>query len=102
MMSETVRTHVVLPKKLVDEIDALVGKRKRSEFIAESLEETVRKAAFAAAIRAVREVPGPEVPGWETPEAANEWVRRQRRLVGEGERWLEENWTAGSNPGSPK
>ena len=36
-MTETARAHVVLPRKLLEEIDALVGKRKRSEFIAEVL-----------------------------------------------------------------
>ena len=85
-MPETIRTHVVLPKKLVDEIDALVGKRKRSEFIAEATDAAVRKAAISAAIQALSEAPPREAPGWETPEAANEWVRAGRRLERDRER----------------
>ena len=38
-MEPMTRTHLVLPRKLVDEIDALVGPRRRSEYVAEVLEE---------------------------------------------------------------
>lgn len=89
-MPETVRTHVVLPKELLDRIDALVGKRERSKFIAGCLDAAVRRAAVQEAIRAMRETPGPEVPGWETSEAAHEWVRAGRRFESERERRIRE------------
>lgn len=39
MMKETVRTHVVLPRDLVEAVDTLVGKRTRSEFVEQALRE---------------------------------------------------------------
>lgn len=78
-MPETVRTHVVLPKKLVDEIDALVGKRKRSEFIAESLEATVKHERLMALADKLRgSIKEGEVPDWDTVESTLAWQRAQR------------------------
>ncbi len=100
-MGETVRTHVVLPKRLVDEIDALVGKRKRSEFIAAELERTLRRQCLIAAIGNLRSAPSIEVPGWETLESTVEWVRKQRDERSERERRLEETWYSNGAGDSP-
>lgn len=74
------RTHVVLPEDLLAKIDELVGKRERSRFIAEVLEAEVRRRRLH---RALDELDGfladVDIPGWETPEAAAEWVRAGRR-----------------------
>ncbi len=42
------RTHVVLPETLVAEIDALVGQRKRSAFLAEVAAREVRRRRLLA------------------------------------------------------
>ena len=80
-MKEAVRTHVVLPKELVDELDKLVGPRKRSEFITEATEEKLRKLKLMQAAKEFRgSLAEVDIPGWETPEAVSEWVRASRRL----------------------
>ena len=84
MTKEAVRTHVVLPKALVEELDELVGPRRRSEFIAEAAKEKLdrlkRVRAFEKVAGSLADV---DIPGWETPEAAAEWVRASRRLANE-------------------
>ncbi len=73
------RAHVVLPGELVDEIDRLVGRRRRSEFIAEALEEVVRRQRLLAAFEAVAgSIKEGDVPEWDTPESAYAWVRSLR------------------------
>ncbi len=101
-MPETVRTHVVLPKKLVDEIDALVGKRKRSEFIAESLEDRLiaaRQRRLLEAVAALAEAePSAGPPEWATSEAAYEWVSGGRRFESERERRIGELQESAGEP----
>lgn len=101
-MGEMARAHVILPKKLLDEIDALVGKRKRSEFIARELERCIHQQRLLAALEALRNEPGPDVPGWETIESTVEWVRKQREMKSDRERWLEENWYPRPSGAPPK
>jgi metal-responsive CopG/Arc/MetJ family transcriptional regulator len=77
------RTHVVMPKELVEEIDAEVGPRKRSQFVKEAVEEKLarrrRVAAFEAVAGSLADV---DIPGWETSESTARWVRAQRRGYG--------------------
>jgi hypothetical protein len=74
------RTHVVMPRDVVETIDTLVGRRGRSKFLAEAAEEKLRRLRL---LRAANEVAGSlasvDIPGWETPEAVSEWVRSMRR-----------------------
>jgi len=79
-MADMVRTHVVLPKELVEAIDALAGPRKRSEYIAEALAAAVteklrRARVLDAAIRAAGSVKEGDVPEWDTEEGVREWRR---------------------------
>lgn len=74
------RTHVVLPEDLLAKIDELVGKRERSRFIAEVLDAEVQRRRLSAALREMDgSLADEDIPGWETPEAAAEWVRATRR-----------------------
>jgi len=75
----TKRVHVVIPKELLIEIDALVGPRRRSEFLVDAARkkvarERLRKAAheYAGALKDTH------IPGWETPRAASAWVHALR------------------------
>lgn len=82
-MTETVRTHVVLPKELVEGIDELVGQRHRSQFIADAAKEMLRRRRLIVAADDVRgSLANVDIPGWETPESTSEWVRAQRRGLG--------------------
>lgn len=75
------RAHIVLPDELIEEIDEMVGKRKRSEYIADLIERDLRQKRklelFNQMAGALKDV---DVPGWETSESIVEWVRAQRRM----------------------
>lgn len=77
----TTRTHVVLPEQLVKDIDALVGKRGRSEFIAEVAAREVKKRRLLELLRR------PE-PFWkdkdhpELKDGSAAWVSKMRREEG--------------------
>ncbi len=80
MAGETMRTHVVLPKDVVDSIDSLVGPRSRSKFIEEATEEKLAHIRLGDAIaRAAGSLKNVDTPGWESPEAAATWVRASRQ-----------------------
>lgn len=74
------RAHVVMPDDVIREVDALVGERRRSRFIAEAVEGKLArqrlKGALAEMDGALAKV---DIPGWETPEATSNWVRSLRR-----------------------
>lgn len=75
------RTHVILPDELLEEIDELVGKRKRSEFLADAAERELRRQRLRKAAKkaggSLRDADTP--PEWATSESAAEWVRSIRR-----------------------
>jgi hypothetical protein len=74
------RAHIVMPAELVEEIDAQVGPRRRSRFVQEAVEEKLRRQRLQASLAEMAgSLVDVEIPGWETPEAAAEWVRALRR-----------------------
>jgi len=78
--SATVRAHIVVPKELVDSVDELVGQRQRSKFFQEAVKEKLKIERRLRAFDKVRgSLKDKDIPGWETPESAIEWVRAGRR-----------------------
>jgi hypothetical protein len=74
------RAHIVMPAELVEKIDAQVGPRKRSRFVQEAVEEKLRRQRLHASLAEMAgSLTDVDIPGWETPEAAAEWVRALRR-----------------------
>lgn len=74
------RAHVVLPSELLEEIDSLVGPRGRSQFIQEAVTERLARQRLRRSLREMEgSLAGYDIPGWETPETAAEWVRAMRR-----------------------
>ncbi len=73
------RAHVVLPRELIDQVDALVGPRKRSQFIQEAIEDKIgrrrRIEAFEQFAGSLKDV---DIPGWETSESTAQWVHDLR------------------------
>jgi hypothetical protein len=61
-------------------VDALVGPRKRSEFLVDAARERVRREK---ARKLAHELAGSlkenHLPEWDTPESASAWVHRLRR-----------------------
>jgi hypothetical protein len=79
MSTRRARSHVVLPAELVAEIDALVGPRQRSRFIAEAAAERLQRERTLKVLDecfgAWKPEDHPELDG---PEGAAGWVRRLR------------------------
>lgn len=76
-MGEKKRTHVVVPKELMEEIDRLAGKRKRSWFITQAVRKEIQRLNF---LKAVKETSG----AWkdedhpEFKKGVDNWVRSLR------------------------
>jgi Arc/MetJ-type ribon-helix-helix transcriptional regulator len=86
----TVRTHVVLPAELVHQIDELVGKRKRSAFIEDAVEERIKRERLRKALATTAGMLKDDYPPeWETPEKTREWLREIRAS---GEERLRRIW----------
>jgi hypothetical protein len=81
MADETIRTHIVFPKELVEAVDRLVGPRKRSAFFVEAVEEKIDRERLGKALSTtggfLAEGTHPE---WETPEQVSAWVHELRSL----------------------
>lgn len=74
----TRRTHIVIPEPLVSEIDRLVGKRGRSEFLTQAAEKELRRLqqikALEGAAGAWKDKDHPELRG-----GTLQWVRGLRK-----------------------
>lgn len=84
MSTESFRVHVVIPKEIVEEVDRLVGQRKRSAFVVEALIEKLQRERLG---RALAETAGflakEDHPEWATPELTSAWVRKLRAVDSE-------------------
>jgi hypothetical protein len=98
------RVHVIFPAALIDEIDALVGQRKRSQFIEEAAEEKLRQERLPVALSEMAgSLADVDIPGWETPESAAAWVRALRagQPVGVSTNFDDEKPTGHQRPHRP-
>jgi Arc/MetJ-type ribon-helix-helix transcriptional regulator len=79
MNTQKERTHIVLPTELVAQIDALVGKRGRSRFIAEAAQERLQREHMLKVLDESfglwKEEDHPELHG---AGGTAGWVRRMR------------------------
>jgi metal-responsive CopG/Arc/MetJ family transcriptional regulator len=84
MASETIRTHIVFPRDLVDAVDDLVGQRKRSAFVTEAVAEKLERERLGRALeRTVGSLDPASHPEWDTPEKISAWVREMRAFDNE-------------------
>jgi hypothetical protein len=78
-MTHAIRTHFIAPKKLIDDIDKVVGPRKRTEFFIKAAEEKLQRERLLQATQDMLNLPpGGDVPEWETPESTLKWVNDLR------------------------
>jgi len=74
------KAHLVLPQEILDEVDRVAGKRKRSLFIAEATREKLEREAFR---KALGETSGAWTqenhPELAAPRSVERYVREQRR-----------------------
>jgi predicted transcriptional regulator len=81
MADETIRTHVVFPKELVEVVDQLVGPRKRSAFLVQAVKEKIDRERLGRALATTEGfLAGETHPDWETPEEVSAWVHDLRSL----------------------
>lgn len=74
------RAHLVLPEGLLEAVDRVAGKRKRSRFVEEAVREKVAREELAGAMReCVGIIDLADYPEWKTPEGVSEWVRTLRK-----------------------
>lgn len=73
-----VRTNLMLPKDLVDEVDRFAGPRGRSRYVTEALEARLKRDRLRDAIQASAGI-WKDHPLFPTSEAVVEWVREGRR-----------------------
>lgn len=75
----TVRTNLLLPKALVDEVDRYAGPRGRSRYVAEALEARLRRDRLRDAVRSTAgRLRANDYPYWRSPDKVVEWVRARR------------------------
>jgi predicted transcriptional regulator len=78
------RAHIVLPEELLNEVDKLTGKRKRSQFVEEAIKEKLaRERQKHALIASVGVLNPADYPDWDTPEKVSAWVRASRQVDNE-------------------
>lgn len=75
-----IRTHVILPRSLIVQIDRLVGARGRSRFVRDAVaRELAHRALVAAAEQAMGSARGETRPWGDTPAAIARWVHDDRQ-----------------------
>jgi metal-responsive CopG/Arc/MetJ family transcriptional regulator len=74
-----VRTNLLLPRDLVEEVDRIAGPRGRSRFFADAARRRLRQES---GLRMVRETAGvlraEDYPHWATSEDVVEWITDRR------------------------
>jgi hypothetical protein len=72
-----VRTNLLLPKELLEEVDRFAGERGRSRYVAEALRVQLRRDRLR---EVVEQTAGAwkDNPLWKTSEDVVEWVRALR------------------------
>ncbi len=84
MASETIRTHIVFPRDLVDAVDDLVGQRKRSAFVTEAVAEKLQREQLGRALAETAGSLDPDShPEWATQEMISAWVSKSRAIDNE-------------------
>jgi len=80
MTKESVRTHVVVPGELIQAVDRVAGKRRRSRFVEEAIREKLSRQLLSAALAATAGALSPaDYPEWDTPEKVSAWVKVGRQ-----------------------
>ena len=75
-----VRMHIVVPDDVIEEVDRLVGRRRRSAFFAEAARERLRRERLRETMKeAAGILKAKDYPEWETPQKVAAWVRKLRQ-----------------------
>lgn len=78
-MRMTVRTNLLLPKTLVDEVDRYAGPRGRSRYVADALTERLRRDRLREVVETTSgALDRANYPHWRSPDDVTAWVRDMR------------------------
>src|SRR4051794_30219626 len=78
-MRMAVRTNLLLPDDLVEEVDHFAGPRGRSRYVAEALRARIRGDRLRETVdRTFGVLRSDDYPQWSTSEAVIDWVRDAR------------------------
>jgi hypothetical protein len=73
----TVRTNLLLPRELLDEVDRYAGARGRSRYVAEALTERLKRDRLRESVRATAGA-WRDHPLFPTSDAVVTWIRERR------------------------
>lgn len=74
------RAHIIVPEHLLEAVDRIAGKRKRSRFVEAAIREKLSREALSSALGETVGVLNPaDYTEWETPEKTSAWVHASRR-----------------------
>ena len=77
-----VRTNLLLPKELVEEVDHFAGERGRSRYVAEALRARLKRDRLKEAMERTAGVWSAEdYPEFATSEMVVDWVRARRAEI---------------------
>jgi metal-responsive CopG/Arc/MetJ family transcriptional regulator len=77
-----VRTNLLLPKELVEEVDRFAGERGRSRYVAEALRQRLKRDRLREMIETTAGAWSADVyPEFATSELVVDWVRARRAEV---------------------
>jgi metal-responsive CopG/Arc/MetJ family transcriptional regulator len=86
------RAHIVLDKELVEEIDRIAGKRKRSQFIEEAVKAKLQRERLGRALKEAAGSLNPaDYPEWSTSQSISDWVHNGREADRKQIKWPDEN-----------
>lgn len=78
-MRMSVRTNLLLPEDLVEELDRVAGPRNRSKFVAEAIRYRLKRERLREAWeKSFGVLKAEDYPHWATSEMVVEWVRQLR------------------------
>jgi hypothetical protein len=74
------KAHLVLPREMLEEVDQIAGKRRRSLFIAEATREKLEKERFLKTLEETKGVwSDKNHPELKTPKDVERYVREKRQ-----------------------
>lgn len=77
------RAHIILDNEIVKDIDNLVGKRKRSRFIVETVCARLRQIKLQSALTETAGILSEkDSPEWRTSEDVANWISESRKKDG--------------------
>ena len=82
MAERIARARVAFQKELVAAVDRLVGRRKRSAFVVDAVQEKLEREQLGRALAETRGILDKDShPEWSTPEKTSAWVRELRAIA---------------------